>query len=54
MTIFARLHTLKAGENHLPMAKLGNLPILRKLSLPCNEIDDLDLDMEGKFKNLEV
>ncbi|KAJ3398859.1 hypothetical protein HDV05_002219, partial [Chytridiales sp. JEL 0842] len=35
------------------MAKLGTLPALRKLSMPCNDVKDLDLEMAGKFGNLE-
>ncbi|KAJ3333020.1 X-ray radiation resistance-associated protein 1 [Blyttiomyces sp. JEL0837] len=53
LILFTRLHTLRAGENMLPMAKLGNLPDLRRLYLPFNQMSDLDLELEGKFLLLE-
>ncbi|KAI8811066.1 hypothetical protein BJ742DRAFT_867253 [Cladochytrium replicatum] len=54
LSMFTKLHTLHAGEHRLPMARLGSLPALRRLSLPCNDIRDLDLDLDGKFPLLEV
>jgi hypothetical protein len=54
MTMFKNLHTLRAGENRLPMAKLGALPALVRLYLPFNYVKDLDLEVEGKFSLLEV
>ena len=54
LMLFTRLETLKAGENNLPFSKLGALPYLRKLILPCNEVCCLDLEVEGKFNHLEV
>lgn len=54
LMLFTRLETLKAGENRLPFCKLGAIPSLRKLILPCNEIVCIDLEVEGRFDYLEV
>jgi Leucine-rich repeat (LRR) protein len=54
LSLFQNLETLKASENALPFARLGVLPALKKLVLSCNGITSLDLDVEGKFKKLEV
>jgi hypothetical protein len=54
LSMFTRLETLKAGENRLPFSKLGAIPTLRKLELPCNEVVCLDLEVEGRFLYLEV
>jgi hypothetical protein len=54
LTMFNKLQILKAGENTLPFARLGLLPRLRKLILPCNDICSLDLEVEGRFSYLEV
>jgi hypothetical protein len=51
---FVSLHTLKAGDNKLPFARLGGLPRLQRLYMPFNQVADLDLDVEGKFTSLEV
>ncbi|KAI8925421.1 hypothetical protein BC831DRAFT_512530 [Entophlyctis helioformis] len=53
MTLFTKLHTLRAGENALPFARLGILPGLKKLVLPCNGVTSLDLDVDGRFQKLE-
>ncbi|KAJ3118137.1 X-ray radiation resistance-associated protein 1 [Phlyctochytrium bullatum] len=53
LSLFTKLHTLRVGENNLPMARLGALPALKSLHLPLNGIKDLDLDLEGKFPWLE-
>ncbi|KAJ3038166.1 X-ray radiation resistance-associated protein 1 [Rhizophlyctis rosea] len=53
LSLFTNLHTLKAGENHLPFARLGALPGLRELHLPCNGVTDLDLECEGRFEDVE-
>ncbi|KAJ3175720.1 X-ray radiation resistance-associated protein 1 [Irineochytrium annulatum] len=53
LSLFTKLHTMRAGENLLPMAKLGALPNLKSLSIPFNDIKDLDLEVEGKFAGLE-
>ncbi|KAJ3408256.1 hypothetical protein HDU80_006296 [Chytriomyces hyalinus] len=53
LSLFTNLHTLRAGENVLPFAKLGAISSLRKLSLPFNEISDLDLEVDGLFLLLE-
>ena len=54
LMMYTRLETLKAGENRLPFSKLGAIPSLRKLILPCNELVCLDLEIEGRFDYLEV
>ena len=54
LKMFTRLETLKAGENKLTFSKLGAIPSLRKLVIPCNEILFLDLEVEGRFDYLEV
>jgi Leucine-rich repeat (LRR) protein len=54
LSLFQNLETLKGSENALPFARLGILPALKKLVLSCNGITSLDLDVEGKFKKLEV
>ncbi|KAJ3168694.1 X-ray radiation resistance-associated protein 1 [Geranomyces variabilis] len=53
LTMFANLQTLRCGENSLPFAKLGVLPGLRKLAIPCNGLTDLDLEVEGRYLCLE-
>ncbi|KAI8848794.1 hypothetical protein BC829DRAFT_473664 [Chytridium lagenaria] len=53
LSLFTKLHTLRAGENALPMARLGALPGLRSLHLPFNKIRHLDLEIEGRFPILE-
>ncbi|KAJ3021463.1 X-ray radiation resistance-associated protein 1 [Thoreauomyces humboldtii] len=53
LTMFTNLQTLRCGENSLPFAKLGVLPGLRQLTMPCNGITDLDLEVEGRFLRLE-
>ncbi|KAI8903805.1 hypothetical protein EDD86DRAFT_173575, partial [Gorgonomyces haynaldii] len=53
LLLFDKLQTLKASENALPFARIGVLPDLRKLIMSCNGITSLDLDVHGKFMNLE-
>ncbi|KAJ3295840.1 X-ray radiation resistance-associated protein 1 [Borealophlyctis nickersoniae] len=53
LSLFVNLHTLKAGENCLPFARLGVLSALKHLILPCNGVTGLDLDVEGRFRLLE-
>ncbi|KAJ3154860.1 X-ray radiation resistance-associated protein 1 [Geranomyces michiganensis] len=53
LTMFTNLQTLRCGENSLPFAKLGVLPGLRKLAIPCNGLTDLDLEVEGRYLCLE-
>ncbi|ORY36015.1 RNI-like protein [Rhizoclosmatium globosum] len=53
LSLFENVHTFHGGENLLPFAKLGALPSLRRLSLPFNEISDLDLEVDGLFPLLE-
>ncbi|KAI8821650.1 uncharacterized protein EV422DRAFT_425947 [Fimicolochytrium jonesii] len=53
LTLFANLEILHCGENNLPLAKLGVLPGLRRLVMPCNDVTDLDLEVEGRFLGLE-
>ncbi|KAL5040158.1 hypothetical protein RTP6_007204 [Batrachochytrium dendrobatidis] len=53
LTLFTKLHTLRAGENSLPFARLGTLPSLKTLLLPCNGVTSLDLESESKFQKLE-
>ncbi len=52
--MFSKLQILKAGENLLPLARLGVIPNLRKLIFPCNGVTSLDLDLDGRFTALEV
>ncbi|KAH6563287.1 hypothetical protein BASA60_010764 [Batrachochytrium salamandrivorans] len=52
LSLFTKLHTLRAGENTLPFARLGTLPALKTLILPCNKISSLDLEADGRFSNL--
>lgn len=52
--MFSKLQILKAGENLLPLARLGVIPNLRKLIFPCNGVSSLDLDLDGRFRALEV
>jgi hypothetical protein len=54
LKMFTRLETLKAGENTLSFSKLGAIPSLRKLIMPCNDVVFLDLEFEGRFDYLEV
>ena len=54
LSMFTKLQVLKAGENALPLARLGVLPNLRRLIFPCNGVTCLDLDLDGRFKTLEV
>ncbi|TPX72153.1 hypothetical protein SpCBS45565_g00525 [Spizellomyces sp. 'palustris'] len=49
LTMFTNLASLQCGENELPFAKLGVLPELRRLVMPCNSVQDLDLEVEGRF-----
>ncbi|KND00885.1 uncharacterized protein SPPG_09165, partial [Spizellomyces punctatus DAOM BR117] len=49
LTMFTNLASLQCGENELPFAKLGVLPGLRRLVMPCNGVQDLDLEVEGRF-----
>ncbi|KAJ3256406.1 hypothetical protein HK103_005535 [Boothiomyces macroporosus] len=53
MTMFTNLHTLIVAENALPFARLGLLPALRKLNFSCNGLKSLDLEVDGRFQNLE-
>jgi Leucine-rich repeat (LRR) protein len=53
MKLFSHLHTLNASENLLPFARLGTLPSLLNLNFSCNGLKSLDLDVMGKFQNLE-
>ncbi|KAJ1547242.1 X-ray radiation resistance-associated protein 1, partial [Cladochytrium tenue] len=54
LTMFGRLHTLRAGENPgLPLARVGALPALARLASPMCAVKDLDLDCEGRFEKLE-
>ncbi|KAI9204488.1 uncharacterized protein BJ171DRAFT_107322 [Polychytrium aggregatum] len=53
LSLFRNLHTLKAGENKLPVSRLGGLPSLKELIVPCNNVSDLDLESGGKFPLLE-
>lgn len=54
LSLFRSLETLKASENALPFARLGVLPVLKKLVLSCNGVTSLDLDVDGRFQKLEV
>ena len=54
LVMFTKLQILKCGENQLPFARIGLLPSLRKLIMPCNDIGSLDLEVEGRFVALEV
>lgn len=53
MTLFQNLHTLSISENTLPFAKLGLLPSLKKLDFSWNGLKSLDLEVDGRFNNLE-
>ena len=52
--MFTKLQILKAGENQLPFARLGLIPNIRKLLIPCNDVTSLDLELEGRYEGLEV
>ena len=54
LSMFSKLQILKAGENLLPLARLGVIPNLRKLTCPCNGVTSFDLDLDGRFTALEV
>ncbi|KAJ3187862.1 hypothetical protein HDU85_006255 [Gaertneriomyces sp. JEL0708] len=54
LTMFTNLNVLICGENTLPFAKLGVLPALRTLTMPCNQVTDMDLEVDERFTNLET
>lgn len=54
LSLFTKLQILKAGENHLTLAKFGGLPNLRKLIMPCNDVTTLDLEVCDQFESLQV
>ncbi len=54
LSMFTKLQILKAGENQLPFARLGMIPNIRKLIMPCNDVTSLDLELEGRYEGLEV
>jgi Leucine-rich repeat (LRR) protein len=53
LALFTNLTSINAAENNLPFAKFGVLPKLAKLEFSCNGVADLDLEIEGRFENLE-